>query len=392
MKSKIFVTKPYLPPIEEYTKKIKSIWKTYQLTNDGRMVEELEKRLEEYLEVKHVFYVSNGTIAIQIALRAFGITKSVITTPFTYVATTNAVLWEKCRPVFVDIDPSTFCIDPAKIESAITKDTQGILGVHVYGYPCDVKAIEKISRKYNLKVIYDAAHAFGTELDGKSILRYGDISTVSFHATKLFHTGEGGAVITNDDRLAKKIELLRSFGHIDDEYIEVGINARNSEFHAALGLSNLEHINDIIKKRKEIVTYYDLLIGKSAQIVRPELQESVVYNYSYYPILLESEEILLKIKNILEKNNIYPRRYFYPSLNKLPFVENKSCPISESSARRILCLPLSTYLKRNDVEFISNLIISALKSKTIKKDFSRLLKFPYLFGHKGTNNGLVFRR
>ncbi len=251
-KDKVFVTKTFLPPLEEYVKYLEKVWDSRWLTNNGQLAVELENKLSEYLGVKHVIFVSNGTIAIQMAIKALDIKKSIITTPLTFIATTSSILWEKCKPVFVDVDPNTFCIDHTKIEAAITEDTEAILAVHVYGYPCNVKEIEKIARKHNLKVIYDAAHAFGVKIDGESIFKFGDISTLSLHATKLFHTAEGGLVLTNNDALAKKIELLKDFGLEGENPIEIGINGKNSELHAALGLANFKHLDEIRECRKKL--------------------------------------------------------------------------------------------------------------------------------------------
>lgn len=356
-KDKVFVTKTFLPPLEEYINNLNRAWNKRWITNQGELAQELENKLKEYLGVKHVLFVSNGTIAIQFAIKALNLKKSIITTPFTFVATTSAILWEKCSPIFVDIDPKTFSIDTNKIEQAITKDTEAILAVHVYGYPCNVEAIEKIAKKHNLKVIYDAAHAFGVKMDGKSILEFGDISVLSLHATKLFHTGEGGLIVTNNDELAKKINLLRDFGLKGESPIELGINGKNSELHAALGLTNLNYIDSIVEKRKIITEAYSKLL----KISRPYLDNNVEHNYSYYPIIFKNEEELLKVKRALEENNIYPRRYFYPSLNNLPFVENTSCPNAEEIAKRVLCLPLYHDLPIETAEEIAAIIIKTLE-------------------------------
>ena len=230
----INVTKPFLPEIEEYITYLRGIWDRNWLTNNGPLVNDLELKLKEYLNVKHLLYLGNGTIALQIAIKALGLKGEIITTPFSYVATTSAIVWEGCDPVFADIDKDTFNIDPAKIEQAITDKTTGILATHVFGNPCDIDAIQKIAVKHNLKVIYDAAHCFGTHYKGKSVYNYGDVSTASFHATKLFHTIEGGAVITNNAELLKKMAYMRNFGHETAEtFAGVGINGKNSEFHAA---------------------------------------------------------------------------------------------------------------------------------------------------------------
>jgi dTDP-4-amino-4,6-dideoxygalactose transaminase len=289
------------------------------------------------------------------ALKALNITKEVITTPFSYVATTNAILWEGCTPLFVDIEPGTFCIDADKIEAAITKDTQAILATHVYGFPCDVEKIEAIATKYNLKVIYDGAHAFGCKYKGKSLLNYGDISTCSFHATKLFHTVEGGCIITNDDVIARQLMLYRQFGHVYDDYFSVGINGKNSEFHAAMGLCVLPKIDDIISERKKISQQYDAVF--SAILQRPLMINESDYNYGYYPIVLKSEKQLLHLVENLKEKNINGRRYFFPSLNELPYLQKQSCPISEDISKRVLCLPLYFGLNEDEVKMIAECVV-----------------------------------
>ena len=252
----ITVTKTFLPPFQDYIKTLKRAWRKGWVTNNGELVRELEGKLKEYLGVKHLLFCSNGTIVLQMALKALGITKEVITTPFSYVATLNAIIWEGCTPVCVDIRPDTLCINEAKIESAITENTEAIVATHVYGFPCNIEKIEKIATKHHLKVIYDGAHAFGCTYKGKSLLNFGDISTCSFHATKVFHTVEGGCIICQDDDLFKKLSLYRSFGHIGDEYHSVGINAKNSEFHAAMGLIVLPYLKSLISSRKKIIERY----------------------------------------------------------------------------------------------------------------------------------------
>ncbi len=359
----INVTKTYLPPLEEYTKYLKNIWETGQLTNNGTLVKELEIKLKKYLGVKHLFFVSNGTSALQIAIKSLGLKKEIITTPFSYVATTSSIIWENCTPVFIDINPDTINIDSNKIESAINKNTQAILATYVYGNPCDIEKIKKIAKKYNLKVIYDAAHTFGVKYKNKSLVSYGDISILSFHATKIFHTVEGGAIITNNDKLAQKICYMRNFGHKGHEnFFGLGINGKNSEFHAAMGLCVLPKINKIIKSRKKISELYDkLLITKKSNIKKPKIRPNTTYNYSYYPIILQSEKILLKIKGALNKQNIFPRRYFYPSLNTLNYVKYKPMKISEDISKKILCLPLYYELEEPKIKQILNIIIHTLK-------------------------------
>jgi len=348
----INVTKTFLPPFEEYISTLKRAWDKEWITNNGELVRELEQQLKEYLGVDNLLFTSNGTVVLQIALKALDITKEVITTPFSYVATTNAILWEGCKPVFVDIDDETLCINANKIEAAITADTQAILATHVYGIPCNVEKIQEIADKYKLKVIYDAAHAFGCVYKGKSLLSYGDISTCSFHATKIFHTVEGGAIICNDEELDKRLFLLRSFGHLGDDYYSIGINGKNSEFHAAMGLVNLKHVQQILEQRKMLSEYYtDKLF--SLNITKPLLPDGLVYNYSYYPVIFETEIQLLKAINGLKKISVNPRRYFYPSLNRLPFIKDQTImPVSESVSSRVLCLPLYNDLAKKDIDLI----------------------------------------
>ena len=356
----INVTKAYLPPYNEYEAILKRAWDKSWLTNHGELVIELEQKLKEYLDVQHLLFTCNGTVVLQMALKVLGITKEVITAPFSYVATTNAILWEGCTPVFVDIDPQTFCIDANKIEAAITPNTQAILATHVYGIPCNVEAIEAIAKKHQLKVIYDGAHAFGVQYNGRSLLSYGDISTCSFHATKVFHTVEGGCIIANDDTVNQQLMLYRSFGHIGDDYYSLGINAKNSEFHAAMGLAVLPYLKEIIETRKAVSNLYNLLLPQAIRVLQHDLA-GLHYNYAYYAVLFESESIMLRVKDALQKEDINTRRYFYPSLNTLPFVHGaQSCPVSEDRSKRVLCLPLYADLKEEEVSLICSIIKSAL--------------------------------
>jgi dTDP-4-amino-4,6-dideoxygalactose transaminase len=351
------VTKPFLPPLEMYNKYVEGIWERQWLTNHGPLVSELELKLKEFLGLKHLLFLSNGTIALQIAIRALDLKGEIITTPYSYVATTSCIVWEGCKPVFVDVDANTFNINPQLIESAITPNTTAILATHVYGNPCDVFAIEAIAKKHNLKVIYDAAHAFGVTVKGKSIFEYGDISTTSFHATKLFHTCEGGAVFTKDAELLRKMSLLRNFGHTTPVTFDgVGVNGKNSEFHAAMGLCNLNFIHDILAKRKEqSILYKENLKGLNA--VTQQINKNAVFNYAYYPVIMESEEMLLKTIETLQHYQIIPRRYFYPSLSTLDYVEKQSCPVAESISIRALCLPLYFNLSKEEQDMICRLML-----------------------------------
>ncbi len=355
------VTKPFLPPREEYEKYIHEIWQRNWLTNNGPLVNELELQLKELLNVNHLLYVSNGTIALQIAIKTLGLKGDIITTPLSYVATCSSIVWEGCNPVFVDIDLNTCNIDPAKIELAITESTSAILATHVYGFPCEVEAIQEIADKHDLKVIYDAAHCFGTTYKGESIFNYGDISTCSFHATKLYHTIEGGAVFTKDPDLLKRMASMRNFGHSGEFTFDgVGINGKNSEFHAAMGLANLKYLDKIIEKRKILEARYnswkDQMPFKS-----PYLINDATTNAAYFPAVFETENLTEKIFKILKEHEIFARRYFYPTLNQLPYVRKDRCPNAEDISKRVLCLPLYHELDVATVDMICRIIIRAFK-------------------------------
>ena len=350
------ITKPFLPPFEEYQILLKEIWQRNWLTNNGPMVVQLENELKKYLQVGHISFVTNGTIAIQLALKALGISKEVITTPFSYVATTSSIVWEGCTPVFADIDSETLNIDSSQIEKVITEDSEAILATHCYGNPCDVESIEKIAVKYGLKIIYDGAHSFGTKYNNQSIFEFGDAVTTSFHATKLFHTVEGGAVFFKNPQMVKVIERMRYFGHDGfDRFNGVGINGKNSELHAAMGILNLRYINEILKKRLVQSGIYDRLL-KWSKFRKIKIQENVDYNFAYYPIIFDNEQNLLKVKAKLEKYEIFSRRYFYPSLNTLHYVKQQPTPVSEKIAPKVLCLPLYFELEEKDQEKISRII------------------------------------
>lgn len=358
--ARINVTKAFLPPKEDFLKYVDTLWDSACLTNNGPLLQQLEAELQKNIGVNHVAVCTNGTVVLQMALKALEISGEVITTPFSYVATLNAILWENCKPVFVDIDPETFCINADLIERSITENTRAILCTHVYGFPCDIEKIQEISEKYRLPVIYDGAHAFGCNYKSRPLLQYGDISTCSFHATKLFHTVEGGCVVVRDENIFRKIYLQRQFGHIHDEYFSVGINGKNSELHAAMGLCVLPHVQELIRERKAISELYDSLL--KGKLSRPHSKkEDFEYNYSYYPVILKSETELLRVKQELEKNDIYPRRYFFPSLNKLSFLElAEPCPVSEDISVRVLCLPLYPGLPVEDVRRIAGIVLSAI--------------------------------
>lgn len=352
------VTKPFLPPKEEYEKYLEGIWTRNWLTNMGPLASQLELELKDFLKVKHLLFVNNGTVALQMAIKALDLKGEIITTPFSFVATTSCIVWENCKPVFVDIDENSLNIDANKIEAAITDKTSAILATHVYGNPCDVEMIEKIAKKHNLKVIYDAAHAFGVEINGKSIFEFGDISTCSLHATKLYHTIEGGLIITKDSELLKKLALIRNFGfNGPEEFAELGLNGKNSEFHAAMGLANLKYIEEIHQKREMLSKRYDEKL-KTFKARRPIWHKNSENNYPYYPIVFESEALLLKSIEILDGNEIFSRRYFYPSLaSSLPYVEKQNLVIIDDISKRVLCLPLYHDLSLEEVDLICRLLL-----------------------------------
>lgn len=352
------VTKPFLPPKEVYTSYLDGIWTRQWLTNMGPLASDLELKLKESLNVNHLLFVTNGTIALQMALKALNLKGEIITTPFSFIATTSSIVWENCKPIFVDIDGNSLNIDATKIEAAITENTSAILATHVYGNPCDIELIEKIAKKHNLKVIYDAAHAFGVEVNGKSVFEYGDISTCSLHATKLYHSIEGGLVITKDAELLKKLAYMRNFGFDGPErFAELGINAKNSEFHAAMGLANLQFIKNISAKRKALSERYDEKL-KNIKARRPTWHKASENNYSYYPIVFENEELMLKIIENLKLHEIFTRRYFYPSLaTAVPYVEKQNLPITDDISRRVLCLPLYYDLTFEEVDLIARLML-----------------------------------
>lgn len=356
------VTKPFLPPLEEYQAYVAGIWERNWLTNNGPLSQELEKQLQAFLNNPNAAFCTNGTIALQIAIKALGITGEIITTPFSYVATLNSILWEQCRPVFVDIREDDFCINADLIEKKITDRTQAIMAVHVYGFPCDVDRIGQLAKKYNLKVIYDGAHAFGVQMGGRSLLNHGDITTCSFHATKLFHTIEGGAMVCNDKALFDHLVLLRQFGHIGDDYFTVGINAKNSEFHAAMGLCNLPRVPELIERRKRLSILYDNYLQFDLNFRKPYSQQDFKANFAYYPVYFSTQEQLLQVKEALESNQIFPRRYFFPSFNAMPFVEESQvCPVADSIALRVMALPLFFELEEKMVEHIARIINVAVR-------------------------------
>jgi dTDP-4-amino-4,6-dideoxygalactose transaminase len=359
---KINVTQPFLPPIEEYFAEIQRAYSNKWLTNRGELVLELESKIQNYLgsQVKPLI-MNNGTIPLQIAMKILGNGGDIITTPFSYVATTSSILWERCNPVFVDIDPVHWTIDESKIEAAITEKTTCILATHVFGNPCNIEVIDKIAQKHNLYVIYDAAHCFGVTYKGISLFDRGDISTCSFHATKIFHTGEGGAAFVNNLELFEKVYYSHNFGHNGPvNFHGVGINGKISELSAAMGLAVLPYMDEIISQRRGISEQYmDEL--QNFKINTITLRQGTEWNYSYFPVLFEDEMQLLKVIHVLNENDIFPRRYFYPSLNELPYLNLVEMAVSKNISSRVLCLPMFKDLSTEQVAKITGLINGVLK-------------------------------
>jgi len=363
----IYVTSPALPPLEEMNELLKDIWESKWLTNNGKYHQALEKALCEYLGVKYISLFSNGTLALITALQALKITGEVITTPFSFVATTHALWWNNIKPVFVDIEPETFNLDPEKIEASITPQTTAILPVHVYGNPCNVKRIKEIADAYGLKVIYDACHTFNVRINDVPVLNFGDLSVMSFHATKVYTTFEGGAIVCHDEATKKRIDYLKNFGFANEtSVVAPGINAKMNEFQAALGLLQLKYINSYVSKRKQLYNNYQEQLNTVACISFPESLDNISNCYSYMPIILNKidtvntssyrDTIYSRLKNI----NIFCRRYFYPLISQFPSYKgldssnqlNLKTAISISN--KVLCLPLFPDLSMEDLNLISN--------------------------------------
>ena len=362
MDEKILVTQPVMPPLEEFIPLLEDIWESKWLTNNGKFHQQFEKALAEFLGVKYVSLFSNGTLALISALQVLRITGEVITTPYSFVATTHALHWNGIKPVFADIDPVTLNIDPRKIEAAITPKTTAIMPVHVYGNPCDVEAIKDIADTYGLKVIYDAAHAFNVDINGNSILNFGDMSILSFHATKVFNTIEGGAIICNDEATKKRIDYLKNFGFAGEtKVIAPGINAKMNELQAAYGLLQLKHVEQAIQQRKDISLLYRDLLKNIKGITFQNDVEGVKHNYSYFPIFVEAKEYGISrdmLYEELQKNNIFGRRYFYPLISQfptysgLPSASADNLPVAESITKKVICLPIYPELR---IEFINKI-------------------------------------
>lgn len=365
MKKPIYVTQPFLPPLDEFIPYLEQIWENKILTNGGPFHQQLEQALCEHLGVEHISLFTNGTIALVTALQSLRITGEVITTPYSFVATSHSLLWNGIKPVFVDIDPNTLNLDPAKIEAAITPQTTAIMPVHCYGHPCDVEAIQKIADNYNLKVIYDAAHAFGVEDENGSVLKHGDLSVLSFHATKVFNTFEGGAIVCPDAKTKVRIDQLKNFGHVGEvTVVAPGINGKMSEFNAALGLLQLKYIDQALALRKKIdAAYREHLAGvKGIRCLNDSGQK--IANYSYFPIMVEPgypisrDDLYQKLKDY----GIHPRRYFYPLISDfpmyrgLPSSHRENLPVATAAAQQVLCLPIFPALEMSAIDEITHFI------------------------------------
>lgn len=353
----IYVTQPSLAPLDEYVELLKGVWERGILTHNGPLVQMFERELCSKLGIRNFVAVTNGTIALQMAIKALELNGEIITTPFTWIATISAIKWEGCTPVFCDIEPDTLNIDPEKIEALITDKTVAIMPVHVFGNPCDVEAIDAIAKKYGLKVIYDAAHAIGSTYKGKSVLEYGDISATSLHATKLLNTGEGGGCVTTDDELYEKLTRIRFFGHdVSKEIVEDGFNGKMTEIHAALGLANLKYYDEVLADRKRKYAIYQEAL-QDVEGLQFQVCKVGETNYSYFPVLFNSESELLRVEKYLNEHSIYPRRYFWPSVNTYDkIMKYQRIEISEGVSKRVLCLPLYKKLLSKDVTQICEII------------------------------------
>lgn len=358
----INVTEPFLPPLEEYVEYLKGIWERDYLTNQGPLVRELEQKLQAYHQLSMpVHCVANGALGLQIALKALGVKGEVITTPFSYVATTSCPLWEGCTVKFADIEREYLTLDPKAVEAVIGPRTEALLATHVFGNPCDVEALEVIAKKHGLALIYDAAHAFGVTYKGRSLLEWGDASMVSLHATKLFHTVEGGFVVACDPAVSAKVEWMRRFGHNGPlEFHGVGTNAKMTEIHAAMGLAIFPHLGTILNARAHAVRLYDSFITKHPGLTKAfSVRSGTNWNWSYYPVLCPSESYLMNMVQRLNASHVFPRRYFHPALDKIAWVQPEFgaiCPVATGITKRILCLPLSANLKDGDLKIVVDLL------------------------------------
>ncbi len=366
LKKPIYVTQPAFPPLDEFTELLKQIWENKILTNNGPFHQQFEKELADYLGVKYISVFSNGTLALMTALQALRITGEVITTPFSFVATTHSLWWNNIKPVFADIEPNTFNLDPVKVEAAITPQTTAIMPVHVYGNPCNLTELQRIADTYGLKLIYDAAHAFGVKVNGDSVLNFGDLSILSFHATKVFNTIEGGAIICHDKQTKQRIDYLKNFGFADETtVIAPGINAKMNEVQAAYGLLQLKYVDENIAKRKAISESYREQLGKIPEIKYLNDMEAVDHTYSYFPIFIDAKvygKTRDELYEELKKNNIYGRRYFYPLISQFPSYKGLSSakpsnlPVAENVAGQVICLPIYPNLKQEEILSVCEII------------------------------------
>jgi dTDP-4-amino-4,6-dideoxygalactose transaminase len=362
---KLLVSEPSLTNFEEFTQLAKEVWESGILTHNGPKVQQLENELKEKWSIPHLSLVTNGTIALEIAIRALNLPKGsrIITTPFTWIATASSIVWQQHTPIFIDIDPNTLNIDPIKVDEFLKNrftmypsgyqqyDVSAILAVHVFSNPCDVKALDIIAEKYKLKIIYDGAHAVNVHYEGKDLSQWGHITTHSYHATKLYNSGEGGSIITTDPELAKRIERLRFFGHDENkDIVHEGTNGKMHEISACIGLANLKMMDKSQEHRKDLQTQYKKLLDGLS--VRYQRHSEYSYNYSYFPVIFESEEIVLGVMKALEEIDVIARRYFYPSVNEFKIFNPQECPISEDISRRVICLPCHDRVKETDVNRI----------------------------------------
>jgi dTDP-4-amino-4,6-dideoxygalactose transaminase len=346
-------SKPFLPPLAEYVGYLEGIWERAWLTNNGPLLLELEARLADFLGARHVVVTANGTLALQLAMRALEVDGEVICTPFSYVATASAPAWEGARVVMADVEAGRLTLDAAAAEEALTEATRALIATHVYGIPCDDDALRDLARRRGLKLIYDAAHAFGARYRGRSLCTLGDVSILSFHATKLFHSVEGGALVTEDEAVAARARSLRNFGHVTaDRFGEPGINAKCSEFHAAMGLVLLPRVPDLIARRAAIAALYDSELA-GLPVARPAAPSGTEPNHAYYPLLLPDEAAVLRLQPALAAINVQLRRYFHPSLGTLPYVRAGALPVAADAARRVVCLPLYPDLAPADASAIA---------------------------------------
>ena len=360
-KKPIYVTMPTLAPLKEVNELLKSVWQSGIMTHNGPLLQRFEKEVKEWHGAKYHTVVVNGTIALQMAIKALELKGEIITTPFSFIATTSAIQYEGCIPVYVDIDPDTLTMDPAKIEAAITSQTVAIMPVHVFGNSCNIEAIDTIAKKHNLKVIYDACHSVGVQYKGQSVFNYGDISCTSYHATKMLNSGEGGGCYTTNPELDAKLKRIRFFGFSENKtsIVESGSNYKMTEVHASVGLANLKYLQDALDDREVKYMHFKERFAVSTKVRFQKIIDDC--NYSYFPVIFDTEESLLKVEKALNAELIYPRRYFYPSLNTftdiVPYVE---MPVSEDISKRILCMPLYKSLSMQDVDRICDISLNVL--------------------------------